>query len=347
MLKNNNISSHNTVEGITHMDDNKLCNTIDELNDRKNKFPLIAIDGGGTKTYAVITDKVGKVLIAKKAGSSNYQVAGKQLTIENIKNAINQAVYNLQTNETPTFTTGIFALAGIDTEKDREIAQDIVKQAIKESRAQIDNTIVENDALSVLLGATNQHPGAILIAGTGSIAFAHDGKGNFVRAGGWGHKLGDEGAGFWIGKEALRAILKSFDGRNPETILMGMVLNHYGLENHEQLYNWVYGDRFSVHNIGEIATMVDTAFKKGDIVSKNILDRAVDELFHLISAVVKRANILDKSFKLIMLGGVLQNNSYVRRELTLKVKENIPGVIIDNNYLKPIEYIIQRGLNST
>ncbi|MBY7142845.1 hypothetical protein KFZ56_07185 [Virgibacillus sp. NKC19-3] len=157
----------------------------------RDKFPLLAIDGGGTKTIAVITDSRGKVLSSGTSGSSNYQVSGKTETIKALKHVIKKAINLLNGTAFPhdteiTFNVGVFALAGIDTRKDEVNVQEIVKQVIGEIGIHIDRVIVENDALSVLLGKTNRTPGAILISGTGSIAFAHDGKGHYVRSGGWG-----------------------------------------------------------------------------------------------------------------------------------------------------------------
>lgn len=317
---------------------------------KRPTFPLLAVDGGGTKTVAVITDEHGKILSIEKCGTSNYHVAGKKGAIQTLKYVINKVIRNLYHTSLggPTnviFNVGVFALAGIDTKKDKANVEDIVRQVIIKSDIQIDEVIIENDALSVLLGATDQHPGSILIAGTGSIAIAHDGKGNFTRAGGWGHRLGDEGAGYWIGKEAIRAILKMLDGRGPKTMLADLVFHHFHFENHEELYDWAYGPDYSIHQVGILSKVVDKANHQGDSVSRRILDAAVTELFDLVSAVAKRADIAEQSFKLLLLGGVLQNSNYVKRELIGKIKDAMPNINLLTNHEKPIDLIIRRGLS--
>src|SRR5699024_12039562 len=107
------------------------------------------------------------------------------------------------------FDIGICSSDLIDTEADQINVAKIVKEVLVALNIHFNKLIVENDALSVLFGMTKGDPGAILIAGTGAIGFAYDGGNNPVRGGGWGHKVGDDGSGYWIGKEAILAILKS------------------------------------------------------------------------------------------------------------------------------------------
>lgn len=112
-------------------------------------------------------------------------------------------------------------MSGIDSSKDHEIVSAIVQQAIASTSLQVDTLIIENDAQATLLGVTAEQAGALLIAGTGAIAYAFDGS-KIVRAGGWGHRAGDEGSGYWLGQEVIRAIFKMEDGRGEPTILKKM-----------------------------------------------------------------------------------------------------------------------------
>lgn len=205
--------------------------------------------------------------------------------------------------------------------------------------------MIENDALSVLLGVTNNNPGVILIAGTGSIVYAHDGNNHFVRSGGVGHKLGDEGAGYWIGKEAIRAILKMHDGRGPKTILHELVLAHFRFSDHEEIIDWVYSTQFSIHEVGALAKIVEQAYIKGDAVSQSIIEHAINELYQLVVAAVKRAGIAEKPFKLLLLGGLLQNSNFIKEQLLEKLKETMPNIELITTNNKPIDFIIQRGLH--
>lgn len=80
--------------------------------------------------------------------------------------------------------------------------------------------IVENDAICALASGTYGESGIVLIAGTGSISYCYNKKTNELnRVGGWGYVLGDEGSGYDIGRQALVAIMKSYDGRGKSTQL--------------------------------------------------------------------------------------------------------------------------------
>src|SRR5699024_9278973 len=311
--------------------------------EEKSHVPLLAIDGGATKTVAVIADEKGNVLASSEAGSSNYHVVGKTAAIRTLKTVIRNAINSLNVKSN-IFDIGIFALAGIDTEADQINVAKIVKEVLVALNIHFNKLIVENDALSVLFGMTKGDPGAILIAGTGAIASAYDGGNIPVRGGGWGHKVGDEGSGYWIGKEAIRAILKSYDGRGSDTVLSKNVLQHLDLKNDKELYNWVYSEERSIHHIAALAVFVAKAARDGDHVSKSIIECAIDELFLLIDSTVRKAGISDRSFKLLFLGGILQNNHYVRSRLTDLVSREIPQAEIIANKKKPIEFIIERGL---
>ena len=69
-----------------------------------------------------------------------------------------------------------------------------------------------------LVAGVGDEPGVVLIAGTGSIAYGVNHDGFAARAGGWGYVLGDEGSGYWIGRQALAAVVREADGRGPKTL---------------------------------------------------------------------------------------------------------------------------------
>ena len=82
---------------------------------------------------------------------------------------------------------------------------------------------VGDDTDAALAGAFAGRPGIVVIAGTGSGAAGRDAAGRTVRVGGHGFLLGDEGGGYWIGREAVRAALRAADGTGPPTALIDVV----------------------------------------------------------------------------------------------------------------------------
>ena len=89
--------------------------------------------------------------------------------------------------------------------------------------------LVVNDALVALEAGAPGEPGVVIISGTGSIAYGRNAAGEAARSGGWGYVLGDEGSGYWIGRAALRAVLREADERGPKTALTPLLLEHFGV----------------------------------------------------------------------------------------------------------------------
>lgn len=312
----------------------------------------LIIDGGATKTIAVITDQDGKILGKARAGASNYQNVGEQATFQVLKEAILGAVNDFQQSVSSdkrfdrlVLRRAVFAIAGIDTAEDKEKMREIVHQVVQECSIQMQDVIVENDALAALLGATRNAPGAILISGTGSICYAHDGKGNFHRVGGWGHIVGDEGSGYWIGKEALTKVLQMADGRERKTALYDLVLEDLRVEHYEALYNWIHTPDYKVERVAKLATVVEKARLMGDPVSLNIIEQAIAELFLLVKTALEKTGVKNERCKIVLLGGVLEHNDFIRKRVTEKIQSEFADVEIIEGINNPFELIIQRAVN--
>ncbi|MDR7075875.1 N-acetylglucosamine kinase-like BadF-type ATPase [Neobacillus niacini] len=312
----------------------------------KNTIELLAVDGGGTKTRAVLVEADGTILGEGKAGASNYHVVGaegaKKTLVEAVLAAFNDA--GIEPDHTVKLNKAVFALAGIDTVIDEKEVAGVVQRAVTALSIEIGRLLVENDCLSTLLGATQNNAGILLIAGTGSIIFAHDGNNRIVRSGGWGHRVGDEGSGYWIGKQAIQAVLKMVDGRGEETLLSKLILEKFNFNKIEDLYNWTYSDSYSVDEVGALAAVVDEAFRLGDTVSKRILDAAVSELLLLIETAIEKADIQQDEFDMIFQGGVFHHNHYIKNQVCQRIQQSTTKVKIRTTTEEPISNIIKRGL---
>jgi N-acetylglucosamine kinase-like BadF-type ATPase len=127
--------------------------------------------------------------------------------------------------------------------------------------------------------------GILLYAGTGSVAFAIDNLSNSHQIGGWGYLLGDEGAGYWIGREAIRHAMfeieakADFDSKS----LSSEVLNVIGGKDWNSVKSFVYSQERSV--IASLSKLVDTAANEGDIDALNIIRKAADHLAYLVKRI--------------------------------------------------------------
>src|SRR5262249_25584071 len=145
--------------------------------------------------------------------------------------------------------------------------------------------IVTNDAVIALAGATANGQGIIVISGTGSISFGRNGEGRSVRAGGWGYVYGDEGSGFDIARQALRASLRMDEGWGPPTHLRDLLLEATGARNANQMLHEFYTDTWPRSRVATLAPLVDRAATEGDGVAAQIIGNAAQDLALLATSV--------------------------------------------------------------
>ncbi|GCE48775.1 N-acetylglucosamine kinase-like BadF-type ATPase [Thermosporothrix hazakensis] len=306
------------------------------------RIPILAVDGGATKCLVVCAEQDGSWRGEGHAGPGNYQSVGAEEAEQNVTLAIHEALKGAGIQE-PEVDIALFGMAGLDTTHDRLIIEDLIKNALRRNGVQAQEIFLENDGFAALLGATAGHAGVLAIAGTGSIVFGLNTEGKSARAGGWGHRVGDEGGGYWIGKEAIRSVLRAFDGRGPTTHLSALVLETLHFRHPTDLIDWVYSDSYTIAKIAGLSRVVGEAARTGDEVAKTILRRAADELFMAVRAVVDTLQMRRERFPVVLQGGILQNEALVRSTLTAQIMAYAPSAFIDAAKLQPVEGIIAKG----
>ena len=116
--------------------------------------------------------------------------------------------------------------------------------------------------------------------------------------------LGDEGSGYWIGRLALRAVVRHADGRGRATSLTPRLLAHFGAERATELIHKVYHDELNPRSIAAVAKYVQHARDEGDMVAGGILNRAADELMTAATAVMTRLELAAQPFTFVLAGGM-------------------------------------------
>jgi N-acetylglucosamine kinase-like BadF-type ATPase len=127
--------------------------------------------------------------------------------------------------------------------------------------------------------------------------------------------LGDEGSGFWIGRAALRAVLREADRRGPRTALTPLLLKHFGISEAQNLIHQVYQNRLTPAAIGSLARIVQIAFAEGDDAATGILRAAADELESAGVSVARRLALDEEPFTFVLGGGILRAVTFLREEL--------------------------------
>ena len=227
----------------------------------------LGIDGGGSKTLAVIVDAQGNERGRGSAAGANHHAAGLPHALAQIELAVHHALAAVG-GELPLAGAWV-GLAGIDDPTDQALL-------LPHLRALSHHLRLTNDA-ELLLGALPGALGVALIAGTGAIALGCDAQGQRARANGWGHLIGDEGSGYAIGQAALRAVTRAADGRGPATALCAVVLAAWNLADPAALIPHVYADPDKVV-IARLAPLVLAAWRAGDAVAGRIVRHAAADL---------------------------------------------------------------------
>ncbi|CAG0937596.1 glucosamine kinase [Thermoflexales bacterium] len=257
---------------------------------------IIGLDGGGSKTLALLANTEGQVLGRGTAGRSNYHAIGSEAACAALNAAV-QAAFEAA-HLTPQRVDAIgLGLAGVDRPPDRAVFEQWIK-------TQATTGVIVSDARLVLAAGTPDDWGVAVIAGTGSIVIGRDPAGRADRAGGWGYLLGDEGSGFAIGLSALRAIAQAADGRGPLTQLTDMILAHWSLSKTSELIYQVYRTPVPTQEIAALAELVEVAAAQGDEVAQTLLHEAGYELARTTQAVIKRLQ-LPKPVPCAIAGGAL------------------------------------------
>jgi len=293
---------------------------------------LLGVDAGATKTVALLTDLAGHPLGRGQGGPGNVHSVGEARAREAVRTAIAAAFVSAGRPQEQAAAMCIGA-AGAGRRAEAEAWKVWCLEQVLASRvrvtsdaelvlaAALGNAWCDALALSALhLTRSQRSKGVVIIAGTGSVAFAQRTDGQRTRAGGWGYIIGDEGSAYDIACAALNAVLKAFDGRGPQTALAAVLLTACNVKQPPDLVGYVYGSGVDRHALARLAVHVSQAAKGGDAVAGAILDRAGDELAELAVAAARAAGLWGK-VRCGFAGGVLIGSPQVRDRLVAQMAE--------------------------
>jgi N-acetylglucosamine kinase-like BadF-type ATPase len=271
---------------------------------------VLGIDAGGTKTVCQLADGDENVLNEARGGGANLQAVG-ELEVEKVLHEVMEEAIGERAIVPAAICLGI---AGVDRADDATIVRAIMKRIGYKARV-----LVVNDALVALEAGAPAQPGVVIISGTGSICYGRNAEGEAARAGGWGYVLGDEGSGYWIGRSALRAVLREADKRGPKTMLTQMLLEHFGVGQAQALIHEVYHTNLKPSAIGALARCVQAAFLEGDQAAIGILRAAATELESGAISVARRLEMIRTPFSFILSGGIFRAVPWLEEELSRRL----------------------------
>lgn len=196
-------------------------------------------------------------------------------------------------------------VSGAGRSEEQEAFETGLRDAFADSDISVRAEVV-HDALIALDAAYDTGSGLVLIAGTGSVVLARNCEGTVLRAGGWGHLLGDPGSGYAIGQDGLQAVAEAFDG-GEDTTLRARLRKEYDIAHRNQLIQEIYQDDFRVQSV---APLVVNAAMADDPVAEQILVDEASALTDQVRWCLNRGEGIEP--RMTMLGGMVQNEYYAQ-----------------------------------
>jgi hypothetical protein len=174
---------------------------------------VLGVDGGGSKTHALVADEHGETLGFASSGRSNWEDTGLKAAGLALEVAITGALSDAGVRPRD-LAASAFGLAGLDWDGDRPMLAALVDPLGLGGPRQLDN-----DSFIALRAGTSQPFGVVVIAGTGTVAAGRDPTGRTFRTFGLEPMYGDFGSATDVAEEAVHAVADAYKGRGPATTL--------------------------------------------------------------------------------------------------------------------------------
>ncbi|HEX7572936.1 MAG TPA: BadF/BadG/BcrA/BcrD ATPase family protein [Bacteroidota bacterium] len=280
------------------------------------------IDGGATRTRAVLVAADGTIAGFGTAGPSNYDNVGEAAASENIRDAVGAARRD-SGRSLPAVASMFLGMAGVVSRTDRETVRRMV---LAHALAPPEAITVDHDIRIALAGGLEGREGIVLIAGTGSSTYGRRSDGRNHRTG-WGFLLDDRGSGYFLGLQAMIATVMEADGRGSPTVLSHVVRERFRFSDIDDILRIVYHDRVPVAGIASLAPDVIGAAGDGDGVAERILEEGAREITRMVAIVAERVEFSGE-FPVTMTGGLVDHPGLYRDLIHAGIRREVPGAAI-------------------
>jgi glucosamine kinase len=302
---------------------------------------VLGIDGGATKTLAAVLDLQDRRLHLGHAGPSNEDAVGTRLAVKAVLDATDQALARAGISH-ERLAAAVLAVAGTDTAS--------IDRHLHDARSE--RWIVVNDVVGAWATATGARPGVGAISGTGSNVFGagradspEGWVGRTWRAGGWGHLLGDEGSGYWLGAQSIVAALHDRDGSGLPTALSDASLEFFRSPSLEALAASVYTTPLTKGEVAAFAVETSRLAQEGDVVARELYARAAGLLGRQIRAVIANTG-LTGVFPIGLIGSAFRAGEVFVSPLTDAIREFAPKARVFPVEMAPVGGSLLLGLRA-
>ena len=298
---------------------------------------FVGIDGGGTKTRALIVSSDGICRGNALVGASNPNSVGAETALSNLRRALEEAAVSAGT--TPHFEAGFFGISGVN---DSVSAQFLREKIAAFDGVVVRNYLVENDTRSLCAATFGMRSGIVLIAGTGSKCYGRTEDGREWETGGYDFYVSDEGSAFDLARRGLTAAVRAADGRGEPTMLRELLFGALQISETGQISQRLHQDSLknpgkpmSKEEIASLAHFIDEACLAGDAVARRIFEEAAEDLVKMVTTVIGKLRIPEGEARLGITGGVILHEpggEIFRRAM----RRAVPGIEISEPAFPPV-----------
>lgn len=272
----------------------------------------LGIDGGGTKTVAIVCDEKGTLVSRFVGDSINYNSVGTDRARKNLKDMVDGVLEgkNIKLN------SAFIGMPALSERADKELTEKLCYGIIDCPKITMDS-----DVYIGLEAMKQKGAAAMVVSGTGSMAVGRLDDGTVIHTGGWGYLLGDEGSGYAISLDGIKAAICGFEGSAEKTSLTSAVLEFFKADDILSLIDIFYDPPLSNSEIAKFAPVLFDCARSGDKVAKEIIVKHARLLANTVSALLKK---MPCGTPLGMWGGILQNCEEFRNEFSSLIKSKFP-----------------------
>lgn len=261
---------------------------------------VVGVDGGATKTHALVVDETGNALGFGQGGPSNYHLTGLPVAVGEIGRAIMSALAMAQIGPRAV-EVGCYCLAGADLPEDFDLLGRTLSE-LEWSR----RVIVKNDTMAALRAGLTRPWGIVLICGTGFNAAGRAPDGRELGFPGLGPISGDWGGGGTLSEEIIRAVMRAWDGRGQPTALTPRVLAALGNESEQELMVKLHHEEIPRDRLLSLVPLLFEAALAGDEVAIGLVIQAGTELGISANALIRRLGLEATDVEIVLGGSVFK-----------------------------------------
>lgn len=300
---------------------------------------LLGVDGGGSKTFALVSDRKGRVLGFGRAGGSNHQDVGLPWALEEIGRAMRGALDAAGASPSGV-DLAMCGLSGADFPEEHEMLRRGIEELGLASSVE-----VVNDALIAFRSGASRPWGVVVVCGTAFNAGgkAPDGRAVVLPAQGW--ISGDWGGGETIAQEMIRLVMRADDGRGSPTLLSELLLEALEQESPTGLMRALYEGRIGRQEVIPLVPLLFEAASRGDGVARGLVVQAGTELGQSAAAVIRRLGMQNLPVEVVLAGGVFRGKGDLLVDTIEEVVRNTaPKAVPVRPRFEPVFGAVMLGL---